>query len=113
MNIHADVDECVAGTREAIAELTATLADLSTQAGVLTGLVDNISRAMSRVPDPNSAFQRRSFIADSSDSFVDYQTRMVTASKEIARITQEMVRKFYIKGTYCQLTISVFALVLL
>lgn len=91
LKIHTEVDECVAGTREAIGELTGTLADLATQAGIVTGLVDTISRAMSRVPDPNAAFQRRSFIADSIDSFVDYQTRMVTASKEIARITQEMV----------------------
>ncbi|XP_046684218.1 talin-1 isoform X2 [Homalodisca vitripennis] len=93
VNIHSDVDECVAGTREALAELTATLADLATQAGIVTGLVDTISRAMSRVPDPNTPFQRRSFIADSTDSFVDYQTRMVASSKEIARLAQEMVSK--------------------
>jgi len=93
VNIHTDVDECVAGTREALAELTTTLAELATQAGIVTGLVDSISRAMSKVPDPNTPFQRRSFITDSTDSFVDYQTRMVAASKEIARIAQEMVSK--------------------
>ncbi|XP_054280659.1 talin-2 isoform X2 [Macrosteles quadrilineatus] len=93
VNIHTDVDECVAGTREALAELTGTLAELATQAGVVTGLMDSISRAMSRVPDPNTPFQRRSFIADSAESFVDYQTRMVAASKEIARLSQEMVSK--------------------
>lgn len=86
----------MAGTREALAELTATLADLSTQAGIVTGLVDTISRAMSRVPDANTPFQRRSFISDSSDSFVDYQTRMVAASKEIARLAQEMVSSGFI-----------------
>lgn len=91
MNIHTDVDECVAGTRESLAELTGTLADLATQAGIVTGLVDTISRAMSRVPDPSTSFQHRSFLGDSSDSFVDYQTRMVAASKEIARLAQEMV----------------------
>lgn len=89
----------MAGTREAIGELTGTLADLATQAGIVTGLVDTISRAMSRVP---TAFQRRSFIADTTDSFVDYQTRMVTASKEIARITQEMVIFILISFTLCQ-----------
>lgn len=91
MNIHTDVDECVAGTRESLAELTGTLADLATQAGIVTGLVDTISRAMSRVPDPSTSFQHRPFLGDSSDSFVDYQTRMVAASKEIARLAQEMV----------------------
>lgn len=93
VNIHADVDECVTGTREAVSDLASTLAQLATQAGVVTGLVDAISRAISRVPDPNTPLQRRSFIADTTDSFVDYQTRMVAASKEIARLAQEMVSK--------------------
>uniref|UniRef100_A0A1B6BY27 FERM domain-containing protein n=1 Tax=Clastoptera arizonana TaxID=38151 RepID=A0A1B6BY27_9HEMI len=93
VSIHADVDECVTGTREVISDLSSTLAQISTQAGVVTGLVDTISRAISRVPDPNMPLQRRSYIADSTDSFVDYQTRMVTSAKEIARISQEMVSK--------------------
>lgn len=79
------------GTREVISDLSSTLAQISTQAGIVTGLVDTISRAISRVPDPNTPLQRRSYIADSTDSFVDYQTRMVASSKEIARLAQEMV----------------------
>ena len=74
-----------------MSDLASTLAQIATQAGVVTGLVDAISRAISRVPDPNTPLQRRSFIADTTDSFVDYQTRMVAASKEIARLAQEIV----------------------
>lgn len=33
---------------------------------------------------------------DTVDSYVDYQTRMVEAAKEIARLAQEMVRDSYL-----------------
>ena len=43
---------------------------------------------MSRLGDPTA---RSSLIIDSGDSYVDYQTRMVSSAKEIARVAQEMV----------------------
>lgn len=35
-------------------------------------------------------------VCDDSESFVDYQTRMVTAAKEIARLAQDMVSTMFI-----------------
>lgn len=35
-------------------------------------------------------------VSDDSESFVDYQTRMVTAAKEIARLAQDMVSVMFI-----------------
>lgn len=94
VNIHPDVDDCIANTREAIIDLSGTLEQLATQAGAVTGLLDTITRAMGKVPDPKAPQQRVSFILDSADSYVDYQTRMVSAAKEIARLAQEMVEYF-------------------
>ncbi|XP_075218972.1 talin_middle and talin-RS domain-containing protein rhea isoform X1 [Lycorma delicatula] len=93
VNIHPDIDECVSATRDAISDLSSTLEQLATQAGVVTGLLDTITRAMGKIPDPKAPQQRLSFIHDSTDSYVDYQTRMVASAKEIARLSQEMVLK--------------------
>lgn len=87
--MHPDIDESTEATREALHDLNVTLEHLSTQAGVITGLLDTISRAMTRVTDNRSS----TIGVDQIDSFVDYQTRMVERSKEIARIAQEMVTK--------------------
>lgn len=51
--------------------------------------MDSITRAMTRVTDNRSS----TINVDHIDSFVDYQTRMVSRCKEIAQIAQEMVTK--------------------
>lgn len=57
----------------------------------MNGLLESINRAMSRVSDRRSSL----IVTSSSDSFVDYQTRMVYEAKEIARISNEMVNQNY------------------
>ncbi|XP_046398722.1 talin-1 isoform X1 [Ischnura elegans] len=101
VNIHPDIDEFVEGTRDALSDLGQTLERLATQAGVVTGLIDSIERAMARVTISGSSTMTSSSITTSqmhssestADSFVDYQTRMVNSAKEIARVSQEMVTK--------------------
>ena len=66
-----------------------TLEHLATQAGVVTGILDSITRAMTRVTE--SSHRLSAYSETGEFSFVDYQTRMVTAAKEVARIAQEMV----------------------
>lgn len=85
-----EVDDCADGCRETLSELSHTLQVLSTQEGVVCSVVDAVNRAMSRLGDPTA---RSSLIIDSGDSYVDYQTRMVSSAKEIARVAQEMVIK--------------------
>lgn len=58
---------------------------IATEAGVVSGLVDSITTSMHQIDDIYGAPM------EESDTFVDYQTRMVTAAKEIARLAQEMV----------------------
>lgn len=83
--LHSEVDETVESTKDALQELQNTLETISTSAGIVTGLIDTISRAMVRLED------HRMSTIDTVDSYVDYQTRMVEAAKEIARLAQEMV----------------------
>ncbi|XP_066588503.1 talin-1 isoform X2 [Prorops nasuta] len=87
IGLHAEVDETVESTKDALQELQNTLETISTSNGIVTGLIDTISRAMVRLED------HRMSTIDTVDSYVDYQTRMVEAAKEIARLAQEMSTK--------------------
>ncbi|PNF41180.1 Talin-1 [Cryptotermes secundus] len=91
INIHPDIDESVDATRDALQDVGKTLEHLATQAGVVTGILDSITRAMTRVTE--SSHRHSAYSETGELSFVDYQTRMVTAAKEVARIAQEMVAK--------------------
>ncbi|XP_057321307.1 talin-2 isoform X3 [Microplitis mediator] len=84
--LHAEVDDSVESTKDAIRELQCTLETISTSHGIVTGLIETISRAMVRLDETRIS-------TDSVDSYVDYQTRMVEAAKEIARLAQEMSTK--------------------
>nr|CAD7426624.1 unnamed protein product [Timema monikensis] len=90
VNIHPDIDDSAEATRDSLHDLGKTLEHLATQAGVVTGVMDTITRAMARVADNRVSTIS---ITETGHSFVDYQTRMVASSKEIARISQEMVSK--------------------
>ncbi|XP_015597713.1 talin-1 isoform X2 [Cephus cinctus] len=87
INLHNEVDETVESTKDALQELQNTLETISTSNGIVTGLIDAISRAMVRLED------HRTSTIDTVDSYVDYQTRMVEAAKEIARLGQDMSTK--------------------
>lgn len=89
VNLHAEVDDAVDSTKDALQELQNTLESISTSNGIVTGLIDTISRAMVRLED------RRISTVETVDPYVDYQTRMVEAAKEIARLAQEMVILLY------------------
>lgn len=91
VNIHPDIDESVDATRDALHDVGKTLEHLATQAGVVTGILDSITRAMTRITE--SSHRLSAYSETGELSFVDYQTRMVTAAKEVARIAQEMVAK--------------------
>ncbi|XP_076659922.1 talin_middle and talin-RS domain-containing protein rhea isoform X2 [Halictus rubicundus] len=87
IKLHTEVDETVESMKDALQELQNTLETISTSNGIVTGLIDTISRAMVRLED------HRMSTIDTVDSYVDYQTRMVEAAKEIARLAQEMSTK--------------------
>ncbi|XP_069174235.1 talin-2 isoform X3 [Procambarus clarkii] len=84
---HPDVDDAADTMKETLQELLLTVETIATEAGVVSGLVESITTAMHHIESPSGV------PADDIDSFVDYQTRMVTAAKEIARLAQDMVGK--------------------
>lgn len=88
VNIHPDVDEYANSTRDTLQELVNNLEAISTQSGIVSGVVDNLTRAISRVAD-----HRASLIISDGDTYVDYQTRMVECAKDIAKIAGEMATK--------------------
>lgn len=88
-HLHPRLDEAVENVRETILELNTTVEKLSTESGVVSGLMDQISRSISRITD-----KRQSLLGTQlSDNFVNYQTRMVQSAKEIARLANEMNAK--------------------
>lgn len=86
---HTHLDESVDYTRQAIQELTETVEKINAEMGVVTGLMEQVNRAITRLTDKRQSLLNASY----SDSFVDYQTRMVQSAKEIARLANEMNAK--------------------
>ncbi|XP_013176177.1 PREDICTED: talin-1 isoform X7 [Papilio xuthus] len=76
--------------RAALGELSTHVRELSSQRGAVGPLLDSLARAVARLTE-----HRMSLIGsyDETDSFVDYQTRMVGAAKEIARLATDMTAK--------------------
>ncbi|XP_048523491.1 talin-1 isoform X1 [Dendroctonus ponderosae] len=87
-NLHQDIDETADLTRIAVQELLQSLEIISTQSGIVSGVMENLTRAMTRLAD-----HRASLIISDSDNYVDYQTRMVECAKDIAKISGEMATK--------------------
>lgn len=91
IHVHTDLDESAEAMKEALRDLLSTVETVATEAGVVSGLVDSITASMNQMETSAQTIGT----GDESDgnSFVDYQTRMVQATKEIARLSQEMVTK--------------------
>lgn len=89
-NIHPEIDEFTTSTREALQELIANIEQISTQSGIVSGVIDTITRIVSRLND-----NRISLVGafNETDTYVDFQTRMVENAKEIAKIAAEMNSK--------------------
>ncbi|XP_065576606.1 talin-1-like isoform X2 [Artemia franciscana] len=85
VQLHGDVDESADQMKDALNDLTKTIENVATQAGVVSGLIDTITSAIAKAESAD--------LPDASMSYVDYQTRMVSTVKEIARIAQEISTK--------------------
>ncbi|KAK8772242.1 hypothetical protein V5799_024516 [Amblyomma americanum] len=98
VHAHGDVDEAADNARDALQELLRTLESAATEAGVVTGLVESVSKAMYRLEE-RSVITIGGLRTSGSYglevqpelSYVDYQTRMVRSAKEVARVAQDMV----------------------
>ncbi|XP_076336549.1 talin-1-like isoform X2 [Tachypleus tridentatus] len=84
-HVHTEIDDSADAMQDALHDLLHTLEAAATEAGIVTGLVESINKAVAKVDEHVTV--------TTTVSFADYQTRMVNACKEIARIAQEMVTK--------------------
>uniref|UniRef100_A0A6P7FNN2 Talin-2 isoform X4 n=1 Tax=Diabrotica virgifera virgifera TaxID=50390 RepID=A0A6P7FNN2_DIAVI len=89
VNIHPDIDECANSIRDNLQDLVTSLEAISTQSGIVSGVVDNLTRAMTRLSDSRASL----ILSDGDIGFVDYQTRMVDCAKSIAKIAGEIASK--------------------
>ncbi|GAB6032133.1 hypothetical protein CHUAL_010792 [Chamberlinius hualienensis] len=85
IHLHNEIDDATEATADALKDLLHTLETVATEAGVVTGLVESIHKSISKVDERH--------VTSIDISFVDYQTRMVNAAKEIARVAQDMVAR--------------------
>lgn len=84
---HPDVEDAADTMKDTLQELLSTVETIATEAGVVSGLVESITTSMHHIDDIYAA------PIEEGNTFVDYQTRMVTAAKEIAKLAQDMVGK--------------------
>ncbi|XP_050033509.1 talin-2 isoform X1 [Dermacentor andersoni] len=99
VHAHGDVDEAADNARDALQELLRTLESAATEAGVVTGLVESVSKAMYRLEERSTitisglrtSGSYGGGVVEPELSYVDYQTRMVRSAKEVARVAQDMV----------------------
>ncbi|XP_078077806.1 talin-1 isoform X1 [Mustelus asterias] len=79
------LDESVQMMKEAVEDLSGTLGDAASAAGVVSGMVDSINQSINKIDESASG--------EPEGSFVDYQTTMVKTAKAIAVTVQEIVTK--------------------
>uniref|UniRef100_A0A8C3SZT3 Talin 1 n=1 Tax=Chelydra serpentina TaxID=8475 RepID=A0A8C3SZT3_CHESE len=79
------LEEAVQMMKEAVEDLTTTLNEAASAAGVVGGMVDSITQAINQLDEGP--------MGEPDGTFVDYQTTMVKTAKAIAVTVQEMVTK--------------------
>ncbi|XP_048001972.1 talin-1 isoform X2 [Leguminivora glycinivorella] len=90
LTAHRNVDQQSQLCRSALTELLECARTLSTERGAVGPLLDSLQRSVCKLT-PSRLSLVGSF--DETDSFVDYQTRMVGTAKEIARLATDMTAK--------------------
>ncbi|KAM3956237.1 LOW QUALITY PROTEIN: talin_middle and talin-RS domain-containing protein rhea [Aphomia sociella] len=89
-SVHGEVEAASSLSRDALQELGGAARALSAARGAVRPLLESLARSVARLTE-----HRMSLVGtyDETDSFVDYQTRMVGAAKEIARLATDMTAK--------------------
>ncbi|XP_071498741.1 talin-1-like [Diadema antillarum] len=85
VHTHPAVDEAAQGMKEAVDDLMTTLEEAASEFGIVTGMMDSISKAI--------LVTEESVPESEMGDFVDYQTDMVRTSKAIIKTAQDMVTK--------------------
>ncbi|OXB65686.1 hypothetical protein ASZ78_014665 [Callipepla squamata] len=82
---HDAITEAAQLMKEAVDDIMVTLNEAASEVGMVGGMVDSLTEAMSKLDESTPA--------DPKGTFVDYQTTVVKYSKAIAITAQEMMTK--------------------
>ncbi|UYV64796.1 TLN1 [Cordylochernes scorpioides] len=95
-HLHPELDTSAENARVALSELQTTLETAASETGMVTGLVETINKSIVKVP-LYIHVEEYHYVSSSSvtmgESFVEYQTRMVSSCKDIAKLAQDMISK--------------------
>ena len=103
-HIHGDIDESVDSMTTSINELVGTIAKLAPNLGVVSRMVNCITEAIYTVEDYRPGSRGA---GDESDhgGFVTYQSRMMSATKEIARTGNSLIVHYFSEYVYLFFTL--------
>ncbi|KXJ09442.1 Talin-1 [Exaiptasia diaphana] len=88
---HPAIDEAAESMKDALRDLTDTVEKDASESGVVSGLVDSISKTLTSIDGPMDPVHAK--IREADQPFVYYQERMTKAMKELTRRAQDMVGK--------------------
>lgn len=89
-SIHAEIDDSSSDMKGAIKDLLHLLELAASADGQVNSIIESITKSISRIEERQYGYTNGS--SPEGMTYVDYQTRMVNYTKEIAKIAQDMVR---------------------
>ena len=90
-SIHAEIEDSGSDMKRAIKDLLHLLELAATADGHVNGIIEAITKSITRIDERHYSYTNGSASSPDGLSYVDYQTRMVNITKEIAKIAQDMV----------------------
>lgn len=88
-HVHGDIDESAEAMSSSLQEVQSTVEKLAPNMGVVSSIVNCLSEAIFQVDD----YRQESSCSDSEEGLVQYQSRMMISTKEIAKTAQDIVIK--------------------
>lgn len=82
---HTSIDNAADDMKDVLQDLLQCMEEAASQAGVVSNMIDSISKAITRTDER--------ITVNEHISFVDHQTNMVRLAKQIARTAQDMIGK--------------------
>ncbi|XP_038046321.1 talin-1-like isoform X5 [Patiria miniata] len=83
VHTHSAIDEAAQGMKEAVDDLNTMLEEAASEFGIVSGMVDTISKAILKTDD--------TIPENEAGEFVDYQTSMVKSCKAIIKTSHDML----------------------
>lgn len=93
-SIHVEIEDYSSDMKNSIKDLLHLLEVAASQDGHVNSIIESITKSITRIDERHYIYSNGSGSSPDSLTYVDYQTRMVNYTKEIAKIAQDMVSLF-------------------